>query len=150
FCRDDLVELKPLVKQHPLSRQMIETCLERGWQVVVATNPIFPRAVVDARLCWGELDDLPYRLITAYENSSFCKPSPHYFTEILNLLQVAPQNCLMIGNDSQHDTSATQVGIRTCLLTTWRIDRPGASFQADWEGPHEELLPLLQSKSGFD
>ncbi len=145
FCQEDLNDLQPLVKEHPLSRQLIEACLERGLQVVVATNPIFPRTVVDARLTWGKLDDLPFQLVTAYETSHFCKPNPAYFDEVLAQLQVPAEACLMVGNDTQHDTAASLVGIRTCLLTPWRIDRPGERFKADWEGRHEELLPLLQA-----
>jgi phosphoglycolate phosphatase-like HAD superfamily hydrolase len=53
FCRDDLAEFRPLVRPHPLARALVESCLARGWQVVLATNPVFPREVITARLAWG-------------------------------------------------------------------------------------------------
>ena len=139
-CRHDLEELRPLVTPHPLAREMVEACLGRGWRVVLATNPIFPRAVVDARLAWGGLDDLPFEPVTTYENSRYCKPHPGYFADLLGVLDLPPQACLMVGNDTLQDLAAGQLGLPTCLLTTWRIDRGSPAFTADWEGPHRALL----------
>jgi FMN phosphatase YigB (HAD superfamily) len=59
------------------------------------------------------------------------------------MLTLPPHACLMVGNDTSHDLAAGRVGIPTCLLTTWRIDRaPG--FTADWEGSHAALLEQLR------
>jgi len=145
FYQNDLEELRPLVTGHPLSSQLIESSLARGWKVVLATNPIFPRPVIDARLTWGELSGEAFHHVTAYETAHFCKPSARYFEEILERLQLPAEACLMIGNDTLHDLSASQVGMQTCLLTPWSIKRPGAHFKADWRGCHEELLALIES-----
>lgn len=139
FCRDDLPELRPLVRPHPLARSLVEACLRRGWRVVLATNPIFPREVVAARLAWGGLADLPFQPVTSYETSRHCKPHPGFFHDLLATLGLPPESCLMVGNDTQHDLSASRVGMPTCLLTTWRIDR-SPPFAADWEGSHCALL----------
>jgi len=145
FCQNDLEELRPLVAGHPLSSQLIASSLGRGWKVVLATNPIFPRAIIDARLAWGELDGEAFHHVTAYETAHFCKPSASFFEEILDYLKVPAEACLMVGNDTLHDLSASQVGMQTCLLTPWRIDRPGQRFKSDWQGCHEELLALIES-----
>lgn len=147
FCREDLEELRPLVTPHPLARALVQSCLERGWRVVLATNPIFPRAVIDARLAWGGLDDLPFQLVTSYETSRHCKPHPGFFFDLVQELDLEPAACLMIGNDTGHDLAASRLGISTCLLTTWRIDRPDVTWPADWEGDHDALLALLQQPS---
>jgi len=143
FCREDLEELRPLVAPHPLARPLVEACLARGWRVVLATNPIFPRAVIEARLAWGGLADLPFQPVTSYESSRHCKPHAGFFTDLLTELNLAPQACLMVGNDTFHDLAAGRAGLPTCLLTTWRIDRPGLALSADWEGPHHALLELF-------
>jgi len=146
FCQDDLESLRPLVTGHPLSPQLIESSLARGWKVVLATNPIFPRVVVDARVSWGELDGDAFHHVTAYETAHFCKPSPLFFKEILDRLQIPAEACLMVGNDTVHDLAASQVGMQTCLLTPWVIKRPDARFEADWKGRHEELLALIEKR----
>jgi FMN phosphatase YigB (HAD superfamily) len=147
FCRNDLESLRPMVKGHPLSPQLIEASLARGWQTVLATNPIFPRAVIGARLAWGALDSEDFDHITAYETAHFCKPNPTFFEEILERLQLPAGVCLMVGNDTEHDLVAGQVGMQTCLLTPWSIRRFGASFKADWQGTHDELLAMITPSS---
>ena len=135
FLREDLEELRPLVAGHALSSRLINAARARGWQVILATNPIFPRAVVDARVRWGELDGDKFHHVTAYETEHFCKPNPEFFRENLDLIQVEAERCLMVGNDTLHDLSASQVGMQTCLLTPWCIRRPGAAFPSRLAGP---------------
>jgi FMN phosphatase YigB (HAD superfamily) len=147
FFNHDLASLRFMVSVHPLARQLIDTCQTRGWQLVLATNPIFPRKVIDARLAWAGLGDCVFHHVTDYETAHFCKPSPMYFAEILEQLQLRAEACLMIGNDSLHDMAAGQVGMQTCLLTPWRIRRSGLQYKADWQGAHDELLEMIQSKS---
>jgi len=144
FCREDLDELRPMVKPHPLARALVHSCLARGWRVALATNPIFPRAVIEARIAWGGLADLPFQPVTSYETSRHCKPQAGFFNDLLAELDLEPPACLMVGNDTLHDLAAARLGLPTCLLTTWRIDRPGSGLSADWEGPHDALLELLQ------
>jgi FMN phosphatase YigB (HAD superfamily) len=144
FCRDDLPQLQPLVKPHPLARNLVEACLDRGWRVALATNPVFPREVIDARLAWGGLADIPFQPVTSYETSRQCKPHPGFFHDLLAKLDLPPQACLMVGNDTLHDLAAGRVGMPTCLLTTWRIDR-APDLPADWEGSHQTLLEQLRT-----
>ncbi|PLX74208.1 MAG: hypothetical protein C0614_12130 [Desulfuromonas sp.] len=143
FVEHDLPGLRPLVKGHPLARPLIETCLVNGWQPVLATNPIFPMAVVEARMQWGEIDGLPFQHVTAYETSRYCKPQAGYFHQLLDHLGTVAESCLMVGNDTEHDLAAAHVGIQTCLLTPWLIDRTNGHYQANWQGDHEELLGLF-------
>jgi FMN phosphatase YigB (HAD superfamily) len=145
FYQNDLETLSPLVTGHSLSSRLVESSLARGWKVVLATNPIFPRVVIDARLAWGGLDGDAFHHVTAYEIAHFCKPSPRFFDEIVDQLHIPAERCLMVGNDTLHDLSASQVGMQTCLLTPWCIKRSGRHFKADWQGRHEELLSLIES-----
>lgn len=145
FAREDLDQLQTLVSGHPLSQCLVDQARARGWKVVLATNPIFPRRVIDARLAWGRLDGDTFHHVTAYETAHFCKPNPAYFVELLDHLKLSAERCLMVGNDTIHDLAAAQVGMQTCLLTPWRIRRAGSPFRADWQGRHEELLGLLEN-----
>lgn len=142
FCRDRLGELQPLVTSFPLARQLIQCCQTLGFEVVIATNPVFPRPVVDARLEWAGIGDFDYRLVTSFENSCYCKPNPNYFRDILDEIGAVAGNCLMVGNDTEHDLSATTLGITTFLVDTWLIDR-GSSFVADYRGSHLDLYRFL-------
>ncbi|NIQ93682.1 MAG: HAD family hydrolase [Desulfuromonadales bacterium] len=143
FCEDGLTELAPLVGAVPEARSLVETCLERDLPVVIATNPVFSRSVIDARLDWGGLGDFDFELVTTLENSRFCKPSPRYFLDLASELGVAPSECLMVGNDTGHDLAACSIGMPTFLVDTWAVERE-ESFAPDYRGGHGELLRFLQ------
>ena len=146
FIQADLPDLQGMVRRHPAAAALLEACRENGWQLVVATNPIFPRRVVEARLAWAGLDQVPFRLITAYETARYCKPHPEFFGDILRALACPADVCLMVGNDTEHDLAAARVGLQTCLLSTWRIDRLAGRYQANWEGSHEALLARFRGR----
>ncbi len=143
FCERSLADLATHIRPSALSRRIVERCFERGLQVVIATNPVFPRPVVEARLRWGNLHDFDFAHVSTFENSSFCKPDPKYFHDLLRTLGLTPQQCLMVGNDTEHDLAARQVGIRTWLLDTWLIDRLGGAYEFDYRGGHAELLRFM-------
>ena len=37
-----------------------------------------------------------FALITTYDNSSYCKPNPKYYVEILEKFGLKPEECLMV------------------------------------------------------
>lgn len=144
YCSDQLPALAPLITPHRLAPRILRGCFERGLKVVIATNPVFPRPLVEARLDWGAMGEFTFDLVTSYENSRFCKPNPGYFEDILQTLGLAPEHCLMVGNDTIHDLSARKAGIATYLLDTWLVDR-GGGFQPDYRGGHAELCRLVET-----
>ena len=143
FCDHGLPRLAPLIRPLPLARRILGRAFDQGLKVVLATNPVFPRPVVDARLAWGEIADFPFDLISSYENSRFCKPNPRYFSDLLDHFGLAPDQCLMVGNDTEHDLAAGALGIPTFLVDTWMIDRTGGDYRADYRGSHLDLFRFL-------
>jgi FMN phosphatase YigB (HAD superfamily) len=97
----------------PGAREAIETALELGLSVAVATNPIFPRAAVDHRLAWAGLGGLDLPVVTTYENMLACKPLPAYFMQVAEMLSVPASDCMMVGDDRYLDMPAADVGMRT-------------------------------------
>lgn len=144
FCHNGLQRLAPLVRPFPKARRILQECFDNGLRVIVATNPVFPRPVVEARLKWGQLDDFPFELITSYENSRYCKPHRQYFEDILSSQGLNPQQSMMVGNDTEYDMPAQRAGITTFLLDTCLIDRHNRSAHADFRGSHQDLLELVR------
>lgn len=143
FCGDGLQNLASHVRPLPLARPILQRCFDRGLQVVLATNPVFPRPVVDARLRWGELHGFSFHHLTTVENSRRCKPDPGYFSDLLARMNLAPEECVMVGNDTEHDLAAATVGILTFLVDTWLIDRLNGAFTADFRGGHTDLFRFI-------
>ncbi len=144
FCNNGLQCLAPLVRPFPLVRKILQECFDSGLRVIIATNPVFPLPVVEARLKWGQLDDFPFELITSYENCRFCKPHRQYFVDILHSQGLSPQQAIMVGNDTEYDLPAQRVGLTTFLLDTCLIDRNNRSAHADFYGSHQDLLELVR------
>ncbi len=122
------------------AHQAVQAALGLGCKTAVATNPIFPREAIVARLGWAGLADAPFDVITSFEFMEACKPHPEYFLQVAQLLGVAPEECVMVGDDPVLDMSAADVGMRTYYVGTEPC--PSASFAGDLSAL-AELLPRL-------
>jgi len=142
FYRNEFRLLGKDIQATPEARRAVEMAEATGAQVILATNPLFPRAAVDARLEWAGLANYPFSHITSYENSSFCKPNPLYYSEILKVTGLRGEDCLMVGNDSKEDLVAAVLGFDTFLLEDHIIDR-GSPHQPTWRGNWTDLLEVL-------
>lgn len=146
FAAENLESLQELVRPIPLARKILDQCQRQGITLVLATNPVFPEFMIQARLRWGNLDDIPFHHLTSFENSRYCKPQSGYFHEIVDQLGLVPERCLMVGNDTMQDLSAAAVGMKTFLVDTWIIEREGAQWPCDHRGDHGALQLFLQEQ----
>ncbi len=72
---------RPEEKIPPEAREVVQKLFDLGLRVVIATNPIFPKDIMYERLRWAEVEDLPFDLVTSYEDSHYAKPNPPFTTE---------------------------------------------------------------------
>ncbi|NLW10040.1 MAG: HAD family hydrolase [Firmicutes bacterium] len=126
------------------AREILESALAAGFSLVIATNAIFPEMAIRERLAWINCHDLPFAFVTTFENMHFCKPNPQYYQEILDILQVSPGDCLMIGNDPEEDLTAAFLGMKTCLITDYLVPREKPVHPPDFSCRLVELPGLLK------
>ncbi|MGA9751427.1 MAG: HAD family hydrolase [Acidobacteriota bacterium] len=152
FYAEEFPKLRPLTRPVPEAPRLVEWAFDRGLQVAVATNPLFPRTAIEQRLQWAGVgvQQFPYALVTTYEAMHACKPHPAYYTEILSLLGRKPGECLMAGDDWGADVlPSTGLGCRA-----WWVAHPAAKPPATLprlvgQGHLSALLAhLLASESG--
>jgi FMN phosphatase YigB (HAD superfamily) len=144
FLQDGLAALTHLVKPFPQSRSILQSCFDRNLKVALATNPVFPRPAIDARLHSAGLADFPYHLISSYENSHHCKPNREFFLDILTRLGLGPEQVIMVGNDTRYDLPARHAGIATYLVDTCLIDHDQLAGHATYRGNHDDLLQFIR------
>ena len=135
FYSKEFPKLRSLSKEDGVTSQMLSRCLDSGWDVVLATNPIFPEIAITERLRWCNAHDIPWRFITHIDNMHFCKPNLQYYQEIVRLCGLDPYRCVMVGNDVQEDMVAQSLGMKTYLVEGFVIDREG--------GPEPDLRGSL-------
>lgn len=111
----------------PGGRALIDAALQRGLLVVLATAPFFPETAVRERLRWADLDAARFHFITSSDKMTRSKPFPEFFLEVASHVGVAPENCLMIGDEAVMDGAALKAGMQVALVGP---DKP--SFSSPW------------------
>jgi HAD superfamily hydrolase (TIGR01549 family) len=120
FYREEFGKLRSKTERLPEAESVVRSCLSRGFRLVIATNPLFPRSAIEQRLAWAgvPVTEFNFDLVTAYENMHACKPNPEYYEEILSHLAVDPDQAIMVGDDWENDIlGANHAGIHTYWIT---------------------------------
>ena len=144
FYRVEFEEVKSDCGFNPDAAKAVKGLKERGFRLILATNPIFPAVATESRIKWAGLDKEDFELYTTYEDSHYCKPNPEYYREITEKLSLDPAECLMVGNDAEEDTAAEKLGIKVFLLTDCLINKKERDISAYPHGGFEELLKYTE------
>lgn len=145
FYETEFDKIKAVCGYHPAAAEIVHSLKEKGVRVALATNPIFPARATQWRIQWAGLQPEDFELYTAYENSSFCKPNPAYFQDIMARLNVKPEECLMVGNDVGEDMIAQQLGMKVFLLTDCMINKTNADISVYPHGSFDDLKNFLSA-----
>jgi FMN phosphatase YigB (HAD superfamily) len=130
---------------NPLAKECIGLLKEKGYCLVLATNPLFPKVATYSRIRWANLSANDFIHITTYENSSFCKPNLSYYEEILRMINKSPDQCIMVGNDVKEDMCANSLGMDTFLLKDNIINKEEADITRYKQGGFKELLEFIKN-----
>jgi HAD superfamily hydrolase (TIGR01549 family) len=98
-------QFRDLTQPNPAARSLVEWAFAQGFQVAIATNPLFPLTAIEQRLEWAGVptSDFPYHLVTSYENMHAAKPHEAYFREIAQRLGRPVGECMMVGDEWEMD-----------------------------------------------
>lgn len=144
FYENDFNKAIAFTQPTPLAKKAFEIAKEKADKVILATNPIFPTGAVKARLAWAGLKYEDFDYVTDYSNSGTCKPNPKYFLEICGKMGIAPENCLMIGNNVQEDIEASQnAGFANAFLITDCLINEKEELPQCPMGSFEQLIEFL-------
>ena len=140
----------PLVKNScgfdKRANEVIKFLKSKGYRLILATNPIFPRIATEQRIKWAGLDINDFEFITTYENSSFSKPNLKYYLEILEKNYCKVENCLMVGNDVAEDMIVNKLGVDVFLLTRDLINKNNEDISNYPNGNYDDLLEYVSKK----
>lgn len=90
---------------------------ERGFPLILATNPVFPDLAVRKRIVWTGLNEEMFKKITFFESNKACKPRKEYYRQLIDELELDPKECVMVGNDRNEDMMASEFGMEAILIT---------------------------------
>jgi FMN phosphatase YigB (HAD superfamily) len=143
FYANDFPALRRYTQRRPEARQVVQQAFDLGYDVAIATNPLFPATAVEQRLEWAGVDGFPYRLVTTYENSRATKPNLLYFEQILETLGHPAEAALVVG-DEDMDMVAAHLGCSTFLVPGPRTELAASTPRPTYEGALAEVGALLQ------
>ena len=144
FYRGEFSVCRAATKVQPLSRITVDYIKQHGGNIIVATNPVFPKSATYTRINWAGLNPNDFSYITTYDNSSACKPNLNYFEEICSVCGIHPEESLMIGNDVDEDMISSRLGFDTFLVTDCLINRSDKSLSLFRHGDFEDLFDFIQ------
>lgn len=143
FYLKEFKSIGALFPGEPYMVKAVGLLKERGYNVVVATNPIFPMEAIKERLRWAGFKPEDFSYITSYENMHYCKPNVEYYSEVLSITDRYPDECIMVGNDVEEDLVASKLGIKTFLIEDCMINRGGEPPKTDFHGTYKEFHDFI-------
>ncbi len=144
FYRTDFQKVADVCGFAPQAAEVIGALQKAGIRRVLATNPLFPAIATHSRIRWAGMQPEDFELVTTYENSSYCKPNLKYYEEILAKIGVAPEECLMVGNDVGEDMITERLGMKVFLLTDCLINKDNVDISKYPNGSFGELMLYLK------
>lgn len=147
FYQNVFPTLQPVTAPRPQAVELVNFAIEQEWDVIIATNPLFPATAVNQRLNWAglALDRYPFRLVTSYHRFHFAKPNPAYYAEILAQIGWPNQPAVMVGNSLEEDiVPASKLGLPCYWLTDGKAEElPAGVHPLSGSGGFEGLIPWL-------
>jgi len=152
FYLNEFHRVKESTVSTPLASQCITNLKDKGYQLVLATNAVFPREATYARIEWAGLDPSDFSLITTYEDFHYAKPNLGYYRQILERIGKTGSDCLMVGNDVTEDMCAGDLGMQTYLVTDCLINKADLDISQFTHGTFQDFynfclaLPTVEGK----
>lgn len=155
FYQNDYNKLKKYIKPMRGVKKILKKSFELGFEVVIATTPVFPEIAIRKRMKWGKIDNYDYKFITHAENMYYSKPLKEYYEEILSKINKENSECLMIGNEFMGDiVGPSKIGIKTfyCPIPSVNEDyfdtpelKKFSKIQPTFSGKISDLYNLLDN-----
>jgi len=135
--------LESLTRPRPQAIELVEWAFSQGWNVSIATDPLFPRKAILHRLRWAGLapEKFPFSLISDFHSFHFAKASVSYFPEFLAGIGWVDEPVLMVGDSMERDVIPSQkAGLPVYLLNSGKQEEQGNVLH----GNFSDLRSLLE------
>ena len=137
--------LRQQTRPMPGARDFVDAARRRGYTMVLATSPVFPRFVIEERLRWAGIAPQAFKAITSFETCRYNKPDPKYYEEILRSQAIDAGAAVMVGNDLRDDGAATRAGIAFAFVEGSYAREQDAQGSPVWRG---SMLALVRAVEG--
>lgn len=144
FYEESFDRVRGYVEEQPLVKKSIKLLKDKGYKLVIATNPLFPIKAIHKRIEWAGLDVDDFAYISCYQKNTYCKPNIQFYEEILETIGKEGHECYMVGNDVQEDLITGEIGMETYLITDHIINRDDQEIDATYQGSYEDFYEFVK------
>lgn len=145
YYHTEFLNVKEFVYPTEFADKCVKTAKQKGYRLILATNPLFPKVGTLKRIEWAGLCPDDFEIISTYEDYSYAKPRLEYYNEILDRANLDPKDCLMIGNDVAEDMCTTELGMDTYLVTDHLINKNSEDISKYKNGTLSDCLEYIKS-----
>lgn len=145
FYEKDFNNIKEISTKSEHMINSVALLKEKGYNLVVATNPLFPERAILHRIEWAGLNKEDFMFISCLEKMHYCKPRLEFYEEVLDIIEKQPQNCMMVGNDVGEDMIAKHLGMKTFLVEDYIIGTVTEDLVIDHRGNYEDFYRFVKT-----
>jgi len=145
FYDTDFFNCKETTWTNDYMIKSIKVLQDKGYKLVIATNPLLPIKSNYHRINWAGLSKDDFSYISSFEGNAYCKPHLEFYKEVLKNINKTPEKCYMIGNDRTEDLVATKLGIKTYLVTDCEMDNHGLNIPPDYRSDSKGFYDFVCS-----
>lgn len=145
FYDEGFLKVKDTAYSLPIIKDIVNILKEKGYNVVIATNPLFPRKAIIHRIHWAGFNEDDFSYITSYETNHYCKPQIQFYEEVLSDIGKTPRECMMVGNDVEEDMIAGKLGMDTYLITDNIIESDNKDISYTYKGTYEDFYSFAKT-----
>lgn len=144
FYDEDFLHLGELTAQSKDMIKAIQLLKEKGYRLLIATNPLFPLKANYHRIGWAGLSPEDFDYISCFEENHYCKPHLEFYKEVIELNDLDTSSVLMVGNDVDENLVVKKLGVQTYLIENHILHRGGKAYETDYKGNYENFLTFVE------
>ena len=144
FYINEFPKIRECARSEDCAIESVRILKEKGYRLILSTNPIFPSIATNERIKWAGLDVNDFEYVSYYDNSHYYKPNLEYFKEILDRTGLKADECYVVGNDILEDMCAVSLGFEGFLLLDNVIGDLG-KVPPCVQGNYSDLLSFAKS-----
>lgn len=144
YYHDGYQKTSQATKQNQDMIEAVKVLKDKGYEVIIATNPLFPQTAIHDRIQWAGFKPHDFKYITSFENNHYCKPQLAFYEEVLMHNDLKAHQCFMVGNDVQEDLIIKALGVKTWLLEECVINRTQEPPVTDYQGSSAAFLAFVK------
>lgn len=143
YYMNEFEVLKTTLDNNDEMIEAIKTLKEKGYELVVATNPMFPEIAVTQRIAFSGLNPNDFKYVSNFHKHTRCKPDVGFYKEVLFACNLKPEECLMVGNDMHEDVVVKDLGMDAWIIEDYIINTE-SHVKPDWRGTRKAFFDQVK------